>query len=226
MQQEEISKMTQENLLILLAFDEKSCSLLSNLDIKLFGSDIYRNIASECINYFKLYKQPVGNHLPDLLERYLNGEKSEIYKNILVNLDENKDKINKEYILKSLEAFLKQQTLKLGICNAAEYLQNGDITKAEQELLTVTKPKLLSMFDPGLVFNDPAYLRRLLNWQEEKEYIYTGIKELDNNLICPKRKSQYLLMGLPKVGKSRWLIHLGKMAALQRKKVVHIALEM
>ena len=50
---EELSPMTQDNLLTLLAFDEKSCSLLSNIDIKLLGSDVYRNIASECINYFK-----------------------------------------------------------------------------------------------------------------------------------------------------------------------------
>mgnify|MGYP001563052425 CR=1 FL=1 len=225
--QDEISKMSQENILVLLAFDEKSCSLLSSIDIRLFGSDIYRNIASECINYFKVWKQPADNHLPELLEKYLNNnEKSEIYKNVLINLIENKDKVNKEYVLKSLEGFLKQQTLKLGICNAADYLQSGDVVKAEQELLNVTKPKLLSMFDTGLIFNDPSHLRRLLGWQEEKEYIYTGIKELDANLICPKRKSQYLLMGLPKVGKSRFLIHMGKMAALQRKKVLHIALEM
>src|SRR3989304_9813225 len=122
---EELSPMTQDNLLTLLAFDEKSCSLLSNIDIKLLGSDVYRNIASECINYFKVWKQPAGNHLPDLLEKYLknDNEKAEIYKSILVNLNENKDKVNKEYVLKSLETFLDTQNLKLRICNAADYLQ-------------------------------------------------------------------------------------------------------
>lgn len=224
---EDLSKMSQENLLVLLAFDEKSCSLLSNIDIRLFGSDIYRNIASECVNYFKVWKQPVGSHLPDLLEKYLtNNEKSEIYKSVLINLNENKDKINKEYVLKSLDTFLDTQNLKLNICTAADYLQDGKIAEAKKALSDSTKSRTLSVFDRGLVFKDPSHLRRLLNWQGEKEYIYTGIKELDNNLICPKRKSQYLLMGLPKAGKSRFLIHMGKMASLQRKKVLHIALEM
>src|SRR3972149_4880226 len=227
MVQDELSPMTQENLLVLLTFDEKSCSLLSGIDLRLLGSDIYRNIASVCINYYKVWKQPVGNHLPDLLETYLknDNEKADIYKSILVNLHENKDKVNKEYVLKSLETFLDAQNLKLRICNAAAYLQEGRLVEAKSELAKNFK-ETLSIFKPGLVFNNSDHLRDLLKSQEEKEYIYTGIKELDVDLICPKRKAQYLMMGLPKAGKSRWLVHLGKMACLQRKRVVHITLEM
>lgn len=222
---DDLSKMSQENLLVLLAFDEKSCSLLSNIDIRLFGSDIYRNIASECVNYFKVWKQPVGNHLPDLLEKYLtNNEKSEIYKSVLINLNENKDKINKEYVLKSLDTFLDTQNLKLNICTAADYLQDGRIAEAKQELSKSFKSNL-SVFKHGIYFKDAKSLS-FLSKGEDKDSFYLGIPGLDKLGIIPARKEQFTLMALPNIGKSFFCIHAGKMAALQRKKVLHITLEM
>lgn len=224
----EVSKMSQENILTLLAFDNESCALLATLDTKLFGSDVYRHIAQNCINYYKTFKQSPGNHLPDLLEGYINHKDntiSEVYRRVIVSLNEIKKNINKEYVLKSLSLFLRTQSLKLGICKAFDYIQSNDIEKATTAILESVKPIHLSKFDIGTIFNI-ANIVATLNKQNDLEYIRTGIPELDQNFICPGRKRQFTLFALPNIGKSQFLIHMGKMAAMQRLRVVHFSLEM
>jgi len=54
----------------------------------------------------------------------------------------------------------------------------------------------------------------------------TGIKELDQAKLGPRRKQLHLLVGLKKVGKTRWLVQLAQHAAMQGAKVLHISLEM
>jgi hypothetical protein len=61
--------------------------------------------------------------------------------------------------------------------------------------------------------------------QQETEFL-TGIRELDQRYIVPYREAVMLLLGSAKAGKTWGLIHLGKMALLQHKKVLHITLEM
>lgn len=228
MNNDSLGELAAENILTLLAFDEKACPILvTALDPKLFGSDIYRQIAIECIEYYKTFKVPANTHLPDLFEKQLEGknkDKAETYKRILIGLHELKETINREYVLGTLRTFLKQQSLKSAICESYELISNGDIDKAEDVLLTNTKTKLLSTFDAGINLDSEEALG-FLDKQETQSFPI-GIKQLDDLRIGPARKELFMVMGLPNVGKSRCLVHIGKMLALQRLKVVHISLEM
>jgi hypothetical protein len=62
--------------------------------------------------------------------------------------------------------------------------------------------------------------------EERPDIIFTGIKELDKRLICPARKELFTILAPRNRGKTWALCHLGKFAALQHRKVVHITLEM
>jgi len=60
----------------------------------------------------------------------------------------------------------------------------------------------------------------------EDDMIMTGIKELDTLEHVPTKNELYILMAAPGRGKSWFLVHLARFALLQRKKVLHISLEL
>lgn len=225
--QEKLSKSLQENIIVLLVFDEKALPLLCNcVDPDLFESFIYRDIVTKAIQFFQEYKKPVADHLPDLLEDVLEGKnrgKIELYKETLGYIYENKDNVNKDYVLAQLHKFIRQQKLKIGIIQAAELLEEGELDEAEL-VLDQSKKDQLAIFDPGTKLSDTVRFLRFFDNQEN--YFYTGIKQLDEIGICPAPKELFTFVGLSNRGKTWFLIHLAKYALLQRKRVLHISLEM
>jgi len=128
----------QENILTLLCFDTEACPpIIAAVDTELFESKIYRNIADRAITYFRKYKSAAGDHLPDLLEEFLQSTKRaevRLYTDALNDLFRTHDGINREYILDELQAFVRQQSLRQSITLAAEELQAGNVDKAESVL--------------------------------------------------------------------------------------------
>lgn len=129
----------QENILTLLCFDKEACPvIIAAVDTALFESVVYRNIADKAIAYFRKYKEAAGDHLPDLLEDYLNSKKrSEVrmYSEALHDLHSISDSINRKYVLDELHVFVRQQTLRQTITSAAEELLAGQTDTAERLLL-------------------------------------------------------------------------------------------
>lgn len=223
-----INQSEQENLLTLLIYDKESLPILSqNLDIELLESFLYRNIAKKALDFYAEFKKPIGNHLPDTLEDELNkkGEKSnsELYKEILNCLHENKNHVNREYVLKELDDFIRKQQLKLGIIEAAKLLDSGKVDEAEL-VLENSKKKQLNVFNPGTFLYDHENVLKFLNLSDNS--IPTGIPELDRFGICPAPKELFALAGLSGRGKTWFFIHLARIALLLRKKVLIISLEM
>ena len=124
----------QENLLTLLCFDTDSCDeIISQVPVSLFNSDVYRTIADRAIKFFQKYGEAAGDHLPDLLEDYLNSKKrSEVrmYSEALHDLHSISKSINSKYILDELGCFVRDQSLRLLITNAAEEFQQGKTDSA------------------------------------------------------------------------------------------------
>lgn len=218
----------QENLLTLLCFDQKSIPLIVNsVTPDLFESEIFRLIASKAINYYETFKEPIKDHLPDEFTDILEGldtRKAKLYSDIFNNLYYAKESINREYTLSQLEKFIRQQSLKKGITLAAQLIKEDKIEDAEVVLDEHIK-KRLPVFDVGTDFNaDRSKVFKFLT--TSNNYYRMGIKHLDLLGICPAPKELFTLVARPGFGKSWFLIHVGKFALMQRKKVVHITLEL
>ena len=223
-----LSNSLQENILILLVFnDEVAPMIVSNVKYEMFGNAYYRNIAFKAIDFYRQFGKTAKEHIADLLENELNDEHSkELYTTILNGLYANKDSVHKDYVLGLLEKFIKEQNLKLAIKKAVDCLQKDDVDGAEKEL-EISRKSNLALFDPGTYFlKDFEKSTTFLNKSQTEGIIYTGIEELDKLEFCPFQGELFTFVARAGAGKSWFLIHLSKYALLQRKKVLHISLEL
>lgn len=227
MKDELLSGALQENILTLLVFDDTFCPIVRNtVSPNLFESAIFREIASHAIDYFDQFKVAIKEHLADELEISLNGpdkRKAASYKRVLDNLFMAKDGMNREYVVSKLNSFVRQQNLKSAIVKAVEAVEDGNIDQAEIELNKGLASQVIS-FEPGTSFADPK--QSLQFFDSVTDGIQTGIAQLDKRDICPRRQELFMFVAPAKKGKSWALMQVGKFALLQRKKVLHITLEM
>lgn len=221
---ENFSISLQENLVTLLCFSDEYVGLIvNNISVEHFDNTYYRRIVEVAVDYYKRFNETPKNHIADLLEPELNS-KGEIYEKILRNIYENYETINVQYIVDSLEKFIKAQELKKALKKSVELLQVGKVDEAE-EVLESSRRRRISVFDPGVLFGFDDKTYQSIDSLEE-DLIYTGIKTLDELEHVPTKRELYTLMAPPGRGKSWMLVHVGKHALLQRKKVLHISLEM
>lgn len=217
----------QENILTLLCFDAEACPIIiAAVDTALFESEVYRNIADRAIRYFRKYKKAAGDHLPDLLEDFLQSHKRSVvrlYSEALQDMYSISKSINRKYILDELGCFVKQQSLRQSITSAAEELQAGHEDVAERVLLEGLKKRLV-VFEKGLTVADAIDSADL--YDSHENLIRTGIKPFDDDGLCPAPGELFTVMAAPNRGKTWWLQSIGKYAALQRKRVLHVTLEM
>jgi len=225
--QEKFSGALQENILTLLCFDSEACPIvIAAVDNSLFESAVYRNIADKAVAYYRKYKEAPAEHLPDLLEDYLSSKKrneQRMYADALNDLYSAKDEVNKKFVLDQLHRFVRQQSLRQSIVAAAEALQQGKLDTASR-IITEGVNKRIEVFEKGLTIKDAIESVGL--YEPTLDLIKTGIIPLDAMGICPAPGELYTVLASPNRGKTWWLQSIGKFAALQRKKVLHITLEM
>ena len=127
---ENISGSLQENILTLLCFDEKNAPLIVNtVEVGMFESDFFKEVAKVAIDYYRQYKEPPKEHIADILESKINDSKNpktgEIYKKIVTNLFYTKDSVNSIYVINQLTAFIRKQTLKSAIMEAVSQVKEA-----------------------------------------------------------------------------------------------------
>jgi replicative DNA helicase len=221
-----LSTSLQENLLVLLCYHDKASILIRNaVEPHLFSAHIYREIIQRVYDYIDQYKRPPGDHLPDLLEDELSSDKpsAKLYLELLEAVHEMRGKVNEEYALNQLEAFVRKQTLKSSIIRASEAIADDDLDRAEEDLNAGMKTRL-SVFAPGMTLAQG--LNVSLSGQVRKDIIPTGIVGLDKANFGPARGELHLFIGPPKVGKSWWLVHMTKQFLVHRMKVAVVTLEL
>jgi hypothetical protein len=220
----------QENLLTLLIFDEANGQLVHNLvDVEHFHGE-YRTIAERCYNYRDTYGAAPGReHIYDLLADILedkNNSKRGVLLQTLDAMQRLSEGINTTYVLDQANAFVRQQTISRAILKSAQLLQQrreDSITDIEAIWSSLLRVDSVG-FDPGLRLGDTE---RIINFLNERYVEFdTGIAAFDANGIVPYRDAVFLFLAATGMGKSWWLIQLGKRALLRRKKVLHITLEM
>lgn len=227
MTDDKLSGAIQENVLTLLAFSDEYCKLVRHaLTPSLFENSIYRDIAGHAIDFIDQFGTAIKDHLPDVLEGVLKGSdarKAASYTRVLDNLFQLADSVNGEYVVSKLNEFVRGQAIKSAIVRAVEAVEGGDVAAAEVALQQGLASQI-NVFERGMLFSDPKQSLGFLD--SPLETIPTGIEELDKRGVGPAPKELFLIIAPPKKGKSWGLIHLGKFALLNRKRVLHVTLEM
>lgn len=217
----------QENVLTLLCFDDEFCKLVRNtVTASLFESIVFRDIASHAISFVDQFQVAPKEHIADLLEHILKGEdkrKATLYSQVLQNLYQAREGMNREYVIHKIQQFVRMQNLKMGVLDVVDQLKAGRVEEAEVILEKALKNRALT-FDVGTLFADPLQSLRFLDTIDVSQL--TGIKPFDDRGVGPRLGEMFLIMAPAKRGKSWGLIHMGKMGVLHRVPTVHISLEM
>lgn len=223
------TKALQENVLAMLLHNEKQGKLVAGMvDPELFEGD-YGVIAGEAVDYWKRYGRAPGAQAGDLIAKIVEAgdAKARLYEEILRSTIELADTINEVYVLDQLKAFVRAQQIKRAIMQSAERVNAlAELATDEVEAIwnDLLRKKDMIAFDRGLSL---AEFGRVLDYLENQQLEFpTGITAFDKAFICPARGTVLLLLGPSGKGKSWFCVHLGKMALMRNKRVLHITLEM
>lgn len=216
----------QENLLVLLCFNDTAASIIRNsVEIRLWGNSVYREIATQAYDFIDHFKAAPADHTPDLLEDKIrsNTPDAQLFIEVLTALNEHRDKVKVEYALKELDKFVRLQSLTSTVISAGEALQEKNLERVETILHEGLRARLVS-FNPGIRLQ--AGLTAAFNKQVRQNVTPTGIKELDDwELGCGDGELSLYIAG-PKTGKSWWLVHNTKRNLIMRDPTVYITLEL
>jgi len=225
---ERITGALQENLLTLLCFDDKYAKIIRGaVTPQLFESAAFREVAGKAMDFLDQFGEPIKDHLPDEFDAVLRGDdrrKSQLYERLLKNLKEASEGVNAEYVVAQLQTFIRQQSLKSGIIDAFNAMQEGQIDQAELALNKALKRKAAA-FDAGLNFSNIDTAIGLFDHLEEPGFTL-GIEPFDHAGIYPRRKELLMFMAPRGRGKSWFCTHAAKRALLQRWVPIIITLEL
>lgn len=225
---ERLSGAMQENVLTLLCFDSERSKLVRHaVQPNIFESAVYKEIATQAINFLDQYGTSIGEHLPDTLEHILQGtdaRKARSYKSALEGLFHMKDQLHGEYVLQQLNKFVRQQTMKSSIVRAVELIEDGKVDDAEVTLQEGLSKQIVS-FDGGTQLSDTSKSLKFLDNRDHNGF-FLGIEELDRADCMARRKELLLFLAPRGRGKSWFMTHVAKMGAIQRACVVIFTLEM
>lgn len=229
MSNERFALSLQQDLLTLAVHsDEHGNTIVKMVPSNLFEGD-YKTIYERAVSYWKQYSKAPQQHIADLLSDILDNKqdrRGQTYRNILVQMLEVKDQINPQFVLNNMNSFIRVQRMKSVILESAEQLEakgvNG-LAEVEATWQSFLKETDHLQMDPGIKLSE---FDRVLEFTENlSNEFQTGIKELDEGFVVPMRGKLWILLAAAKKGKTWALVQLGKMAFMQRKKVLHVSLE-
>lgn len=228
---ESLTRNLQESLLTLLGYDDEAGKTVANLIAPEYFEGDYRIIAERCIEYHKKYnKAPGPAHVKDLLSDILDdphNRKKRVYVDIIDSMHRASSEIDPRYVLDWIQTHLRKQNLVDAVIRSADLLQQKNAEYSIQEVEEIWSGLLRAdkkVFSSGLKITEVDRIIDYLGRQFDE--FRTGIPELDRNGIVPYRGAVMLFLASTGMGKSWWLIHLGRQAIMLRKKVLHISLEM
>jgi len=215
-----------DSLLVLLTFDAERAPIIRGAVELGMYSGPYRVIANHIYDHLDRFKKPPGDHLTDVCADLLSGKQAELYTEIFENIAEAKATVNPDYVMTTLQTFIKRQSLRSAAVSLAKVLQrdNEEALDEAEKIMAAAGQQTLTVFDPGTRLGEAKRALKFLDLQATS--FPTGIASLDKRGFGPSRKELWLLIANTKSGKSWALTQLAKSAALHKYRVVHITLEM
>lgn len=220
----------QEALLAILCYKSEGASLVEVCVPPQHFDPIFADVAEAAINFRREFKTVPGDTTLDLVESLGRRfpDRKKLYQRLLRSLEQTRENVVPEYVLKQASAFAQYQKLRRGLKAAFDEMEKPepDVAAAQGILAAAIKNDDVQLFDPGLkVLQDPARALRFLQ-RDEFDVFPTGIREIDRVGFGPIRKGLHLLIGISGKGKSWWLLHLVKHALLRNLRAVYITLEL
>jgi hypothetical protein len=219
----------QENIITLLCYDDVVGKTIANIvDPNLFEGE-YRVVAERAIEFWRKQNQAPKAHTYDLVGDILDdraNRKRTTYLRILDSMQGLAPDVNTKYVLAQVMMFIRLQRTKDAILKSADQINSqGELALADIEEIWNNLLRERSRdigFDAGLRDID-----RVLDYLETQDSEFSSaIPYLDRRHVRPARGTFFMVMGAAGRGKSWWLVNAGKAAFMQRKKVLHISLEM
>lgn len=176
----------------------------------------------ECVRNFWNRKQKVlGEGIWEEIKRFVSERKKELVYGYLEGVFGLS--VDKEYVEEKFGEYVKQKLLEEGIVRAREAVRRGEFNYAEGILLGIFKD--ISRLGEKKI--EDFFEEEEMSKQEEENEINfrTGMRCYDEVYGGLWRKEMLLVLGDTNVGKTYCCVYLGKMALLQRKKVLHVTLE-
>jgi hypothetical protein len=214
----------EENVLTLLCWhDRHAPKLLLRLKPELFSTRNYRKIAEVAMLHIQRYSAAPKTHLRDLLEEQVRkGEEGKLLNRILDSMEELAEKLQADYVLGTLDAFIQHRNIKMALEAADDALEDGDIQKAREALYVPDlggKPA-----SPGIWLHDADAMLRFMD-KKDSDLFSSGIDALDDRGVRPGRGEQLLLIAPAKRGKSWFVIACAIANIMRGKACLHISLE-
>jgi hypothetical protein len=224
----QITGALSENLLTLLAYSDEYGKLVAGtVDPQLFEGEM-RIMAERIIDYWRIHHEAPKMHTADLFADILedpHNRRAATYKRTLHGMIQLAQGINAQYVLSQMKTFTRMQRLKDAVLRSAEKLNQPTETTIED--VEVIMSDILHardfMYEPGLTFDSFDVV--LEHMKKHYNEFSTGIPLFDFYNIVPARGTLFLLLGGSGVGKTWGMVHLGKRALMQQKKVLHITPE-
>lgn len=222
----------QEMLIAAICFDEKiSPLLLSAVPVDQYDG-VYQDIVKTAKSYIEENGKIPGPQFGDMIDELatLRSSREYDYREIGAVIEVGARQVvghNPEYVLARASTFMRKQTLKTAIFQAAKTLEGGDVDQAEAIVSRALAPqKDLKIFDPGVfAFEDEDLIRAYLA-EEHEESMPTGIAHIDERALGPARGQIHFMLAGTGQGKSWWFVHLMKMCARNGYRVLYVSLEM
>ena len=192
-----------------------------------FGSKIAEDIIKICYTFYDMFKVSPKDHIDGEIDRLIkNADESTktLYKEYQYEIAMLRN-VNKDYVFKHINDFVRTREIEKGLIEAAKLIDKGELLECERVMLKVLKSGI-EKYNSGLKYfasDTPTYYN---NDRFGAKLMDTGIPHLDEMIGGIRRGKLIVLLGGFK-GKKTWgCVHLGKMAVLQGKKVLHITHEM
>lgn len=185
----------QESILVALVWSDRLAKKIRNsVPVKLFVSDLHRDIVRRIYEYIDQHKKPPKDHLPDLLDDVTDGksDKAKLYRQTIRQLHTTSKSLNEQFVEDRLDDFIQVQQAKLSTIQLSEAIQTGDAVEV-RAALAKTSEAMKSAKDTG---PQVATVRELMKREfVEPQWVIRNLVPLGLMLI----------VGAPKIGKS-WLM--------------------
>lgn len=229
MANEILTSTLQESVLSMLAHDDVNGKIIARTVEPAHFTGDYRVVAERCLEFWKANGTAPGMHIDDELSDILddpNNRRAQTFRRIIKAMSALAVGMNAKYVVGKVDTFIRAQQIRTAIMDSANQLNKprGEDMVAEVEAVWNKMMRTRKEgFSAGIRLSEYENLLTHLDLADE---FTTGIVQLDNRYVVPARGTVMLFLGAAGRGKSWYLINLGRRALAQRKKVLHITLEM
>ena len=216
----------QEQLLVALAYHDRDGEIVEAI----VSADLFdlgqREVADRLIKYRRKHKRAPAEALYSLFSDLPEAELEDV-RPMLGHLAENKDRVAFDHVLDRAQLFVRRQRLRRSVVAAMEILQTDESEDGLAEIDRLFRSVQESDRTPSteLVLSNFHECWPVSGLEDLEDTVRTGIRQIDDYHLGPRRRQLHLFVGSAKSGKSWWGVHLAKMAAGQRKNVLYVTLE-